>query len=361
MIKILAETMRRLIAFLRPDPLRMGFLALSGVIIYLPVVVETEPTQPSGESPMIAELTWAPADTIERAAQGSDNFPITWADDGNLYTAYGDGRGFEQEAPQKLSLGFARVSGPPTDFEGVNIPSEDEQIGNRENGKKASGMLMVDGVLYMWVRNANNDGEGCQLASSTDRAQSWIWSDWIFPEFGYCTFINYGQNYAGARDNYVYMVTHDHPSAYEGARQFILTRVPKDAIMDRSRYEFFVELAPEPVWSTDIAARGPVFSHTEELARRSSITYNAGLGRYLWWQGFPHSGDERYEGGFAVYDAPEPWGPWTTVYSTEEWDVGPGETGTFPTKWMSADGRELYLVFSGNDAFSVRKATLTLR
>jgi len=46
------------------------------------------------------------------------------------------------------------------------------------------------------------------------------------------------------------------------------------------------------------------------------------------------------------------------VFSTERWDVGPGETSSFPTKWMSADGQMLHLVFSGDDYFSVRQATL---
>jgi hypothetical protein len=42
------------------------------------------------------------------------------------------------------------------------------------------------------------------------------------------------------------------------------------------------------------------------------------------------------------------------------WDMGSGETGNFPPKWMSEDGRTIYLVFSGDDSFSVRKATLTI-
>src|SRR6185503_2911698 len=63
----------------------------------------------------------------------------------------------------------------------------------------------------------------------------------------------------------------------------------------------------------------------------------------------------RRAGDFGVYDAPEPWGPWTTVFYTDEWDVGPGETSSFPTKWMSADGKTLHLVFSGDDHFSVRQ------
>ena len=52
---------------------------------------------------------------------------------------------------------------------------------------------------------------------------------------------------------------------------------------------------------------------------------------------------------------------WTTAFFTERWDTGPGEHGDFPSKWMSEDGRTLYLVFSGDDQFCVRKATLKLR
>ena len=62
--------------------------------------------------------------------------------------------------------------------------------------------------------------------------------------------------------------------------------------------------------------------------------------------------------GFGVFDAPEPWGPWTTVTYVPAWDVNPGETRSFPTKWMSADGKTLYLVFSGGDCLAVREATL---
>jgi hypothetical protein len=70
--------------------------------------------------------------------------------------------------------------------------------------------------------------------------------------------------------------------------------------------------------------------------------------------------DTRFTGGLAVYDAPEPWGPWTTAYFTERWDVGPGDTASFPAKWISENGLTLHLVFSGDDSFSVRQATLVL-
>ena len=102
-----------------------------------------------------------------------------------------------------------------------------------------------------------------------------------------------------------------------------------------------------------------MFTHAGRCYR-SGITYNAGLRRYLWSQTLP-GGDARFQGGFGVYDAPEPWGPWTTVFYTEQWDVGPGESSSFPTKWMSTDGTDVHFVFSGDDAFSVRRGTLTQR
>ena len=130
---------------------------------------------PYPQSPVITKLTWAPADTIKREARGSDNWPITWANDDYLYTAYGDGWGFKPLLPKKLSLGFAKILGTPEAFSGVNIRSvTGEQTGSGSNGKKASGMLMVDGVLYMWVRNADNAGRGCQLAWSNNSAVSWM-------------------------------------------------------------------------------------------------------------------------------------------------------------------------------------------
>ncbi|MEZ4659478.1 MAG: hypothetical protein R2911_18110 [Caldilineaceae bacterium] len=325
---------------------------------------QLEPPYPP--SPVITNLEWAPADQIRRAAEGSDTFPITWGDDDLLYTAFADGHGFIPETDIKLSLGFAFVTGAPENYAGSNIRSPQEQQGDGASGMKASGMLMVNGVLYMWMRNADNAGNGCQLAQSTDHARSWTFSDWYFSEFGYCTFINFGQNYAGAPDGFVYTVTPDSSSAYEPSDGFVLLRAPQNALFNRDAYQFYAgdDETGEPLWTIDIQEADFVFYHASS-ALRSGISYNAPLRRYIWWQQIPNWDNEdpedtRFEGGFGVYDAPQPWGPWTTVYFTESWDVGPGETGSFPPKWISPDGLTMNLVFSGDDSFSVRRATLTV-
>jgi CubicO group peptidase (beta-lactamase class C family) len=333
-------------------------------ILFKPLVATiTRPVPPYPPSPAITSITWAPKEKIVRRAKGSDNWPLTWGDDGHQYTAYGDGNGFEPYLRDKLSLGLARVEGGATDFKGANLRAPSlEQLGDGPRGKKASGILMVDGVLYLWARNAGNS----RLAWSIDRGKTWKWAGWKFTtSFGCPTFLNFGRNYAGARDGFVYVYSHDNDSAYKPASRMVLARVPKGKVRDRAAYEFFKGLDGKgrPTWTKEIAQRGAVFTH-KWRCYRSGITYNAGLKRYLWVQIIPgtegRKADTRFQGGFGVYDAPEPWGPWTTAYFTEKWDVGPGESASFPTKWMSADGKALHLVFSGDDSFSVRRAALTI-
>jgi CubicO group peptidase (beta-lactamase class C family) len=323
--------------------------------------------RPYPPSPVIRDIVWALKESIIQKARGSDNWPLTWADDGHQYTAYGDGWGFEPRLPEKLSLGLVRVEGTPPDFNGVNIRSASgEKTGDGARGLKASGMLMVDGVLYMWVRNAGNS----QLAWSKDHGTNWTWSDWKFTKsFGCPTFLNFGRNYAEARDDYVYTYSFDSDSAYQPADRMVLARVPKTRIQERTAYEFFAGLdeSGQPLWTADKSRCAAVFTHRGQCYR-SGVTYNPGIKRYLWVQILPGGdlrfqggkGDPRFEGGFAIFDAPEPWGPWTTVYFTELWDTGPGETASFPVKWMSPDGTSLHLVFSGDDFFSVRQAKLVL-
>ncbi len=319
-------------------------------------VAQQEPPYPM--STIITGLTWADATTIVHQATGSDNWPITWADDGEQYTAYGDGWGFDPKVPAKLSLGFARISGGPPGT-GTNIRSASgEQKGDGHSGKKASGMLMVEGILYMLVRNANNNGEQSQLAWSSDYAVTWNWSSWKFAEFGYPCFLNFGRNYAGARDDYVYVYSPDTPSAYNATDTIVLARVPKQSVTIKTAFEFFsgFDANSNPTWSSDIKQRKAVFTFPGGC-NRIDVTYNTPLKRYLLvTRSRARAGGKNQ---FSIYDAAEPWGPWTTVFYTENWDVDAGESAHIPSKWISTYGKTCYLVFAGSDSFAVREFTLT--
>jgi len=314
---------------------------------------------PYSPSPVIKDIEWAPVNTIIRRATGSDNWPITWADDDNQYTAYGDGWGFEPKTEKKLSLGIAKIIGSPPDFQGVNIRTKTaERIGDGAKGPKASGMLMVDGVLYMFVRNTGNS----QIVWSADNGKSWTWCDWKFTtSFGAPAFLNFGKNYAGAPDQFVYVYSHNADSAYEPANEMVMARVTKSQIRNRSAYEYYkgIDDSGRPAWTGNIGQRGVLFVSPGKCYR-SGISYNAVLKRYLWCQTIRRD-DTHPKGGLGIFDAPQPWGPWTTVFYTENWDVSSGETSSFPTKWISDNGKTCYFLSSGDDCFCVRKATLTLR
>lgn len=300
---------------------------------------------------------FASASEVIRLAEGSDNWPITWAEDDQLYTAYGDGWGFEPKTDIKLSLGLAKVEGSPPAIKGLNIRSNSgERVGQGIHGAKASGLLFVDGTLYMLVRNTDN----AQLAWSEDYGRNWSWADWKFKAgFGCPTFLNFGKNYAVARDDYVYIYSFDESSAYQIADQMVMARVPKNKIKEWRAYEYFAGFGSDqsPKWTEDIRKRKAVFSNPGKCYR-SGVSYNPGLKKYVWSQIIPLASSEegpRFSGGLGLFEASEPWGPWETVFYTRKWDIGPGETANIPVKWINRDGKTAYLVFSGEDYFSVRK------
>src|SRR2546421_6251732 len=201
------------------EPVRQFlFEPLIDAITAAPKADATLPPYPP--SPVIASIEWAAPEMVIRKAKGSDNWPMTWGDDDHLYTAYGDGNGFEPFINEKLSLGLARIEGAPANFSGTNLRAPTlEQKGDGKAGRKASGILMVDGVLYLWARNAGNS----QLAWSEDHGATWTWSNWKFTSsFGCPTFLNFGSNYSGARDAFVYVYSPDSDSAYAPADRMVL-------------------------------------------------------------------------------------------------------------------------------------------
>lgn len=310
---------------------------------------------PYPKSAFIKSVVFAPLSHIITEAKGSDNWPITWADDNNLYTAYGDGWGFRPYTKKKLSLGFAKVMGSPPDFKGVNIRSQNgERLGDGPRGPKASGILMVDGTLYLWIRNVENS----QLAWSEDHCRTWHYGYKFRTSFGSPTFLGFGKDYEGMRDEYLYIYSQDGPSAYESYDGVVLARVSSKEARRGDSYEFFkgFDGSGRATWSHHIEERAPTFIFPGQC-QRIDVVYNHGIKRYLMALGFDH------KGGFGLFDAQDPWGPWTTAFYARRWDCGDTHSYRLPSKWISGDGRTMWLIFSGMgeyDAFCVRKCILEL-
>jgi hypothetical protein len=148
---------------------------------------------------------------------------------------------------------------------------------------------------------------------------------------------------------------------------YVLAHVHKNKLREKDAWQFFAGMEKgTPAWRRDIERRELILRN-DGICYRAGVSYNTGLGRYLLVHPVrteislddANKPDNRFAGGLAIYDASEPWGPWSRAFYTESWDVCPGKTCSFPTKWMSADGRTMHLVFSGDDCFSVRRAELT--
>jgi hypothetical protein len=220
-------------------------------------------------------------------------------------------------------------------------------------------MLMVNGILYMWVRNAANS----QLAWSADRGRTWQWGFRFTTSFGSPAFLNFGRDYAGARDGFVYIYSQDGASAYQSSDALVMARARKDRIRDPKAWEFFAGLnrSGKPAWTRDIDLREPVFTFPGHCQRVDAV-YNPLIKRYLLAIGYNHLG------GWGLYDAPEPWGPWTTSFHTDYWGLGGTHGYRLPSKWIGPKAEDMTLVFSGvklpgitYDAFCVRPMTFTLR
>jgi hypothetical protein len=323
-------------------------------------------TAPYPPSPVIGSPTFD-FSTHVRLAPGSDNWPLTWADDDNQYTSWGDGGGFKgTDSVCRVSLGFGRLEGPASGFVGHDIYGDPAcaDYPAQITGKTYA-VISIGGTLYFWG-SPGSDVSGLDyqhLYKSTNHAATWTDTgvEWTYSadQIGLFAFLQFGKDYQGARDGYVYIYA-THIQSYTWATQkpgeIYLIRVPKAQIESKSQYEFFsgLDSSGNPLWGP-IASRKPVFVDPEGVMRSSAI-YDPGLGRYL----LVTNHTQNSSGDIGIFDAPEPWGPWTTVFYVNGWPAG-GEVerntffANFSPKWWSNGGRDFVFVFTGkstNDSFN---------
>jgi hypothetical protein len=238
----------------------------------------------------------------------------------------------------------------------------------------------------MWVglfRPEEDPFDEVRLAVSRDRGRTWSLADWrLTKDDGVMlpTLLNFGRDNAGARDGYVYSYliryrSEEGPDDYEDKVPWLqcqrpgsidLARVPAHRILDREAWEFFEgwTAGGEPAWTAAIERRRPVFRDANGVGWNVSVSYNAPLRRYLLLT--EHT--ETHRGHMGLHDAPEPWGPWSTVLYDHGWGKGHVPENTFywsfVNKWLSRDGRDFTLVFTGrkeNDSWNTVRGRFVLR
>jgi hypothetical protein len=348
---------------------------------------------PYPKSRVITAVTWNfPAVAAARKAHGSDLWPCTWARDGNQYCAWGDGGGFDGDDDNigRVSLGFARIAGIPTaggasGFTGKNVWGAPPYAENPATfGGKVVSLISVGGVLYaigaLWTaQNAadpihtGEQGPLHTLVWSSDLGRTWQIAPWSSAS-GLGTFLNFGRDNAGAFDAYVYI----YYSRADDSQHIYLKRVPNDRLQSDPSvpgiYQYFTGADARgraAAWSAQESDGRAIFSDANHV-NYPEVVYDSKLHRYLLTLGhYPSDRDtDSSVGKLGVFEAPHPWGPWATVEYYDDWGAfGPSATGDFlglhvPVKWMSADGRTLWCIYSGVnefDSFNVVKGTLETR
>ncbi len=307
---------------------------------------------PYPASPVVSGITYR-WNTYVRTASGSDNWPVTWLSNGDQLTSWGDGGGF---GGGRVSLGFARIRGSHPNFQGSDIWRGAGNSSNSFDGK-SYGVLAVGSTLYAWSRqnSGNFANSNAVMVRSTNGGSSWrrLWGYPLSSAINTGTFLQFGAGYSGARDNYVY----SYFARSTGGRFFVskpgridLARVPRDRVHEQSAYEFFAGMnGNQPRWTSNSAQRQPVFEDPRGISWTLSATYNPGIGRYL----LITEHDETFRGKIGIFDAPEPWGPWTTVsYERDSFGSASSQAGSpesffwnFSNRW--SQGNDFVMVFTG--------------
>ena len=332
-----------------------------------PATREFRPPYP--QSTVIAGVTFD--DRTERTeAPGSDIWPMTWAADDNLYTPWGDGGGFGGTNQNgRVLLGVARVTGGKRDYVGENIAGGVSAPHPAPFGGKSEGILALGGTLYLWRDGDKSSLEYFkffELWRSDDLGATWratgvrfskAEGDYPLNDAGTFApaFLQFGKAYADARDDYVYVYAPDiiDPTHWNVRipGRINLLRVARAKIESKSAYEFFTGLdgRGQPRWMKKPAERKPIWQDAAQGTHRVAVSYNPGLKRYL----LTTITIDR-SGWMSIYDAPEPWGPWTHVHT----EHNPERWGaltiifTFVNKWLSADGRDFVIVHTKNDRWA---------
>jgi len=307
--------------------------------------------------------------------QAGDILPTVWASDDNQYVLINDGgtdvpggRGFWRNS-------FARITGSPPHigFSFVGNPYDPPPATWAQIGKDPSlhsgplgpyysdGFVALDGVFFAtqtanWAYNQNQPFQGLHgIAYSTNDGQTWTSPGEAFPEpLGNLSWVLRDRDEAHP-DGYVYAINAEREF---NASTLILGRSQPGIanVTNPANWQWLSGWQQSggqrlPAWSSSAQTAQPIFSWASHITY-PQMSYDAPLHVYLLT--FTHSysntvpGIWRAGSELDLLEAPHPWGPFSFV--ARDIDFGPsnGYAAGFPEKWISRDGRTLWMKWAAN-------------
>lgn len=299
-----------------------------------------------------------------------DTWFYTWADDGNLYTTFDDGKGGSNPGSQAGNIGVAKVSADLNTITNINQMSDyGASAQMNTNGWtdgatwKTRGLASIHGALYLTVVRQLDSApwtiSSASLLKSTDHGQTWcnymhssgtgcgtvagqtgdaptngqaMWSGSPLPMAGPAA-VTYCQdnsiNCPNVDNNGTYTYWTSNSGSYNG---IALARVKTSANMqDATQWQYFTggnggDVTQDANWSSDMSSATPLI--TGNFATWVPVYYIRQLGMYVM---LVEQNNGVTFGNTAIYSAAHIGGPWTksAVVDSDEQALG------YPTLVMS--------------------------
>ncbi|MGA2617865.1 MAG: hypothetical protein ABSF26_09655 [Thermoguttaceae bacterium] len=231
------------------------------------------PEIPLPRSDVLHGIRWLGNEFRDR--NGGDVWSTTWATDDNLYSVADDTQGW--------NLSVFKIEGMPPGHKVTRVNAMQEYFPAGDGPWwKGAGLACIGGVLYLGIYSQSNpsrlssskvsfNADHSSIIKSADYGKTWSGSAKdhlarpMFPkkEFPTPFFVQYGKDYAGAMDEYVYLCSND--GGWNNWNRMMLARVLRKKLgeLDRRDWEFFVAADGQnhPKWTADVSKTGSIFEH----------------------------------------------------------------------------------------------------
>lgn len=357
-------------------------------------------------SPVPPDCPFAPSDVIKSLRftgrhveyTQADTWYPSWGSDGNLYSSWTDG---SVDGVASMSVGPDATTGHATIVgdDPLSLRVVEQGVHKSDpapyKGRYPCGNLVFNDIWYYGTYCLGPDGwierDGFTynwpwlgplvgFRYSTDRGATWIETpctpkEPLFGEngmegqpikIGAPHFVDFGKNMEHSPDGKAYLVAHgaaEHDACPRYANhswitgdQICLLRVSPSVenINDPSKYEFFAGYDKESrvLWDNKLSQARPIAEWNNNMGC-VTLTFNATLKKYLMCVTDGTTTVSRYN--TYILESDQITGPWKIVAYLKDF----GEQAYFvniPSKFISADGRTMWLCYSANFAENINGA-----